>query len=101
MEVNPKPKEQIKEESYHGSYDMKDQAEKCVERHCELAHEFAGHLSKVSTSGLDSHQFTKDYFVTVGLADVWAQVVQTHTCTSHESGDPTNQVQSTYWPEMS
>ena len=57
------------------SYDMEGHAKKCVERFCELAHETAQQLYKVSTPCIDDHQF-KELLKSVGaLPKVCSQIV--------------------------
>ena len=80
---------------------MKEHAEKCVERFCELAHKSADQLSQGSTPCVHDHQYTTDDFEIVGeFADVSAQIVL-KSCASHESVDQTSYRESMHRLELS
>ena len=48
------------------SYDMEENAKKCVERYCELANKKTEHLYKVSTPCLDGQHFNKEELESMG-----------------------------------
>ena len=58
------------------SYDMEGQAQKCVERPCELAKKDVEQLYKVSSPCLDDHQFNQEELESVGeMSEVCSQIV--------------------------
>ena len=48
------------------SYDMEGDAQKCVERYCDLANKKAVQLYKISSPCLDNHHVKKEELDTVG-----------------------------------
>ena len=60
------------------SYDMEGRAQKCVEKHCELANKKTEQLYKVSSPCLDDHHFKKEELESVGeLSQICSQIVLT------------------------
>ena len=58
------------------SYDMEGHAQKCVERHCELANKKMEQLCEVSSPCLDDHQFKQEELESVGeLSEVCSHIV--------------------------
>ena len=58
------------------SCDMEGHAQKCVERHCELANKKVEQLYKVSHPCLDDHQFKQEELESVGeLSEVCARTM--------------------------
>ena len=58
------------------SHDMEGHAQRCVERHCEMANKKVEQLYKVSSPCLDEHQFKQEELESVGeLPEVCSQIV--------------------------
>ena len=58
------------------SYDMEGHAQRCVERHCEMANKKVEQLYNVSNPCLDDHQFKQEELESAGeLSEVCSQLV--------------------------